>query len=165
MKIRSAALPPVCLLFFLYSLSALICPIEACASGSVQMSRGGQVYVPVYPSIYYMGMKKSLDLSVTLSIHNISPDCKITVETVEYFDKKGKLLSRLIAEPRRLTPLETTNFVVEKLKDRGGVGANFLVTWKAEKSVNQPIIQAIMIGTTGSQGISFMTDGVTIKGQ
>ncbi len=130
---------------------------------AVPTSSGQLVYVPVYPSIYYLGQKKSLELTVTLSIHNISPDSNITLESVKYFNKKGKLIKSILASPKVLTPFETTSFVVTDKKDPGGVGANFLVSWKADHKVNRPVIQAIMIATTGSQGISFLTDGVPVR--
>ncbi len=132
-------------------------------SPAISTSSGQLVYVPVYPSIYYMGQKKSLELTVTLSIHNISPDSSITLESVRYFNKKGKLIKPILTRPRTLAPLETTSFVVNEKKEPGGVGANFLVSWRADHKVNQPVIQAIMITTTGSQGISFLTEGVPVK--
>ncbi len=126
-------------------------------------SKGELVYCPVYPSIYHMGQKKGLDLTVTLSIHNISPDSAITVESVEYYSKKGKLLSRIVEAPLKLAPLETATFVLNPRKQQGGVGANSLIRWRAEKAVSRPLIQAVMITTSGSQGISFITEGVPVK--
>ncbi len=126
-------------------------------------SMGGQVYVPVYPAIYYMGRKKSLELTVTLSIHNISPDSEIMVKYVNYFSKKGKLIRKMLDQPVKLAPLETTSFVVDEQKEQGGVGANFMVSWRAEREVNRPVIQAVMITTSGSQGISFITEGVPVR--
>ncbi len=163
MKIHSAVSLSVCISFLIGICLALASPYMASASGMGRLAHGGQVYVPVYPSIYYMGMKKSLELTVTLSVHNISPDQEIMLESVEYFSKTGKLISKMLPQPRKLSPLETTSFVVTQQKEAGGVGANFMVTWKAEKRVSPPVIQGIMIGTTGAQGISFLTDGVTVK--
>jgi hypothetical protein len=166
MKIRSAYLSALCVLFFACTISLLL-KTTVQASGTeeraINVSSGELVYVPVYPSIYYMGQKKSLDLTVTLSIHNISPDISITLDSVEYYNQEGKLIKKILEKPRVLNPLETTSFVVNEKKEPGGVGANFMVTWRASKQVNPPIIQAVMITTTVSQGISFITDGVPVK--
>ena len=165
MKIRSCSLLAACVFSMLY-LIIFQSEISAAEAGNqkIAISSGQLVYVPVYPSIYYMGRKKSLDLTVTLSIHNISPDRKIRVESIEYFSKKGGLLKKIISEPLTLSPLETTSFVVNEQKTSpGGVGANFMVTWRASKPVNPPVTQAVMITTTGSQGISFITEGVPVR--
>jgi hypothetical protein len=37
------------------------------------------------------------------------------------------------------------------------------VRWKAEIPVNEPIIEGVMIGASGQQGISFTSRGVAIK--
>ncbi len=42
---------------------------------------------------------------------------------------------------------------------RGGSGANFIVKWKADVPANRPIIEAVMIGARGQQGISFTSRG------
>jgi hypothetical protein len=41
----------------------------------------------------------------------------------------------------------------------GGSGANFIVQWAGPESINTPVIEAVMIGTQGSQGISFVSPG------
>ncbi|MBW2204768.1 MAG: DUF3124 domain-containing protein [Deltaproteobacteria bacterium] len=45
----------------------------------------------------------------------------------------------------------------------GGSGANFLIKWKSESEVNEPIIEEVMIGTMSKQGISFLSRGRSIK--
>lgn len=129
----------------------------------VNTSIGELIYVPVYPAIYYMGRKKSLELTVTLSIHNTSPDSEIMLISVDYFSRKGTIIRKMVDMPLKLRALETTSFVVNEKKEGGGVGANFMVSWQAHEAVSRPVVQAVMIMTSGSQGISFLTEGTAVK--
>jgi hypothetical protein len=45
----------------------------------------------------------------------------------------------------------------------GGVGANFIVEWIAEKEVSEPVVEAVMISAASNQGISFVSPGRIIK--
>src|SRR4029077_4579502 len=45
---------------------------------------------------------------------------------------------------------------------RGGTGANFVVEWAASGQITEPLIEAVMIGTTGTQGYSFTSRGKTM---
>jgi len=49
----------------------------------------------------------------------------------------------------------------EKLK--GGSGANFIVEWVSDTKVNQPVIEAVMVGIDGQSGISFVRPGFVIQ--
>jgi len=60
-------------------------------------------------------------------------------------------------------PFQTMQFVVEEEGTDGVTGANFIVEWVAEKQVNSPIVEALMISTKTQQGISFLTSGRVIK--
>jgi hypothetical protein len=62
-----------------------------------------------------------------------------------------------------LKPLASTDFFVAADDKIGGSGANFIVEWVAEKTVNEPVVEAIAIGTSSSQGISFVSPGKVLK--
>ena len=47
----------------------------------------------------------------------------------------------------------------------GGLGANFIVEWVAQTEVSEPVIEAIMIGSSFQQGISWISPGKVIKNQ
>ena len=53
--------------------------------------------------------------------------------------------------------------MVDIAEDHGGVGANFIVEWQATEKVVSPIVEAIMIGGAGTQGLSFVTRGKVIE--
>ena len=133
------------------------------AGSNVSLSDGQTVYVSVYTHIY-SGLKgRPFELGATLSIRNTDPKHPITLVSVKFYDTDGKLLKDYLAEPTHLNALVSTRYVIKEGESVGGSGANFLVTWKSEKMVNPPIIEAIMIGTRSGQGISFVSKGQVIK--
>lgn len=120
------------------------------------------VYVPIYSDIYHDTGEKRFPLTATLSVRNTSPRDTMYVSAVDYYDSQGALQRQYLRQPIRLHALESVEFVVEHAEDKGGAGANFLVSWGAGRTL-QPIIQAVMIGTTTQQGISFVTEGVVVE--
>jgi hypothetical protein len=125
---------------------------------------GEVVYVPVYTHISTKEKKESKQpLSSTLAIHNVDPSKSIQLTSVRYYDHAGTQLKDYIEDPRSLGPFASANFVLDIGEDRGGVGANFVVEWQAAEEVVSPIIQAIMIGGAGTQGLSFVTQGKVIE--
>ncbi len=124
---------------------------------------GEVVYVPVYSHIYQGKMAARQPLSSTLAVHNVDPSTSIQLTSVRYYDHSGTQLKDYIDDPRSLGPYASANFVVDIGEDRGGVGANFVVEWQADEKVVTPIVQAIMSGGTGTQGLSFVTQGKVIE--
>lgn len=53
-------------------------------------------------------------------------------------------------------------YVITQKDTSGGSGANFVVKWISDQSVNVPIIEFIMIGTQFGQGIPFTSKGRTL---
>lgn len=120
------------------------------------------VYVPVYSHVYYQG-GASYSLETTLSIRNTDPVHVIYVKSVEYFDTSGKLIKKHLDQTIRLAPLQTIEFLVERRDSSGGSGANFLVEWLGQRHTNKPLIEAVMVGTAGAQGICFGRTGIEIS--
>jgi len=116
------------------------------------------VYVPAYSHIYARGGNAHL-LETTLSIRNTDPENSILINSVDYYDTQGKLVKNYLDQAVKLRPLQTTAYLVKKQDTRGGSGANFIVTWSAEQAVYEPIIEAIMVGASNNQPISFISHG------
>ncbi len=133
------------------------------AQQDIGLSKGQAVYVPVYSHIYYGDRETPYYLAVTVSIRNIDQINPITITEVSYYDTRGKLLKRLLDKPMQLNANASTRFVIKESEDKGGSGANCIVKWSADKQVNPPIIESIMIGTRNQQGISFSSRGQAIK--
>lgn len=113
-------------------------------------------YVPVYSHIYHDGGRPYL-LETTLSIRNVDPTSPIYVSTVDYYDTDGKLSSKKLDRLIELNSLQTIEFLVERHDASGGSGANFIVVWHAaSKSVHAPLIEAVMVGRSGTNAISFV---------
>ncbi len=116
-------------------------------------------YVPVYSHIYHDGGRPYL-LETTLSIRNIDTNEPLYVSTVDYYDTSGKLARRYVDQLMRLEPLETMSFLVERRDVGGGAGANFIVEWHAaNRETNPPLIEAVMVGRSGTNAISFVRRG------
>jgi len=124
---------------------------------------GEVIYVPIYSSIFYVDSKKTINLAATLSIHNTDLEKSIVLDKVWYYDLKGRLLKKYNTEKIQLQPLETLNFVIAENDKSGGTGANFIIEWISETEVSSPIVEAVMINTKHSVGISFISSGKVIK--
>jgi hypothetical protein len=129
-----------------------------------QAARVGEViYVPVYSHIFQGDKGSKQPLSSTLVIHNVNPSKSIRITSVRYYDHSGAQLKDYIDGPLSIGPFASASFVVDIGEDRGGVGANFIVEWRADEKVVSPIVEAIMSGGTGTQGLSFVTQGKVIE--
>jgi hypothetical protein len=137
-------------------------PAPAFASEALQ-SKGQTVYIPVYSHIYSGNREKPFYLAATLSIRNTDPARSIFISLADYYDSDGKLIQQYLKKPIELKPMASTRFVVKESDRAGGSGANFIVKWNAPQMVNRPIMEAVMISTQMSQGISFVTRGQVIS--
>lgn len=125
---------------------------------------GQTIYVPAYTKIYSSPRGQTLDLTVTLSIHNTDTDQPIFLTSIRYYDAQGRLVREYLDNPLQLAPLATADFYVEANTASGeGLGANFIVEWGAEQPVYEPVVEAIMIHADSTQGISFTSPGRVIN--
>lgn len=120
------------------------------------------VYVPAYSHVYF-NKGEPLSLTMTLSVRNIDLEQPILIKSVSYYDTNGKLVESFLKKSLTLKPQATAEFLVSDQDTRGGSGANFLVQWASEENVNKPVIEAVMIGTSNQQGISFVRSGVELE--
>ncbi|MBD2094243.1 DUF3124 domain-containing protein [Trichocoleus sp. FACHB-591] len=125
---------------------------------------GQTVYVPIYSHIYHHNSQdRVMNLSATLSVRNTDSSDPIILTSVKYYDTDGQLMRQDIERPVALKPLASTSFFVAADDTSGGSGANFVVEWVAEKTVSEPVIEAVMINTSGGQGISFISPGKVVE--
>lgn len=148
--------------------SLLFCAAAATTLHACNISRwlNQSIYVPLYSHIYADDRYKDkpFALTATLSIRNTDPKVGLVLDTVDYYDSEGKKLRSFIDKPVSVGALASIRFVVRESDKRGGSGAKFLVHWRAEKPVSEPIVESIMIGTQMQQGISFISPGRVIDG-
>jgi hypothetical protein len=148
---------------FIFIIGVACFAAMCCGAADPPLTGGQTVYVPVYSHVYGAPKGHELDLTATLSIRNTNRVSPITIDYVEYFDTDGKLLDNYLKEPRRLGPMATIEFQVPERDKSGGSGANFVVKWSADRQVNPPIIETVMISTKSGLGISLISAGRVIK--
>lgn len=117
------------------------------------------VYVPIYSHIYFQNQSRTLNLTATLSIRNTDARHSITVTAVRYYDTHGTLVRSYVEQPKELTALATTEFIVEEHDTRGGSGANFIVEWTATARVTDPIVEAVLVNSSLGLGFAFISPG------
>ncbi|QPC84204.1 DUF3124 domain-containing protein [Phototrophicus methaneseepsis] len=132
---------------------------RAVTARDLQIVTGQMIYVPAYSEIFLGTGNQTIELAVTLSIHNTDLELPIIVQSVRYYDTDGQLVTDYVPEPIEVGPLATIGYVVQSNDRRGGWGANFIVEWGAEQPVHEPIVEAVMINTRSTQGISMISPG------
>ncbi len=133
------------------------------APANLRISKGQTVYVPVYSNVFSGPKSRPYQLAATLSIRNTDLSAPLRITAIDYYDTGGKLVRRYLDRPLTLGPLASTHIHIGEKDTSGGFGANFIVRWDAELSINAPIIEAVMIGATSGQGISFVSPGQEIR--
>lgn len=120
-------------------------------------------YVPVYSNIHVDEDNPKVMVSATLSIRNTSLDNNIYVTKIDYYNTKGHYVRPYLTKSIELPPMGTLNYIVEKLDDTGGDGANFVVAVESEANHVKPLIETIMIGTFSNKAFSFKSDSLVIE--
>jgi len=133
------------------------------SSSEVRLSKGQTVYVPAYSNVFSGPKNRPFRLAATLSIRNPDLAAAFRVTAIDYYDTSGKLVRRYLEKPLVVAPLASTYVHVPESDASGGFGASFIVRWDAEKVINAPVIECVMIGATSGQGISFISPGREIR--
>ena len=120
------------------------------------------VYVAAYSTVRLGGGKGTVNLATTLTVHNTSETKPLILLRVDYFGTAGNLLHSYLAAPIAVRPFGSAETFVPAEDTRGGTGANFVVEWAADGQITEPLIEAVMIGTIGTQGYSFTSRGKTM---
>jgi hypothetical protein len=129
----------------------------------VNSARGQTLYVPVYSEIPHGDRDHTLDLTVTLSIRNIDRKVAIRVKTVDYYSAAGALVRSYVQAPHVLSPLAAVEFVIKASDRGGGISAGFIVEWESEHLCVPPVVEAVMISTASTQGISFLSQARVVE--
>ena len=116
-----------------------------------------------YSNVFTGPRKLPFQLATTLSIRNTDLSASFQITAIDYYDTGGKLVRRYLEKPQILGPLASSFVHIEEKDTSGGFGANFIVKWNSDRTMNSPIIECVMIGATGGQGISFVSPGQEIK--
>jgi hypothetical protein len=139
--------------------------LQPVPAGSPASTDGTVVYVPVYSSLS-LGVNtrtQTVDLAATVSVRNTSSVLPITLQWVRYYDSSGNKVRDYLEKPSALAPLRSVEFVIQRADTSGGPGANFLIRWNGPANVDEPLIEAVMIGQSGNAGVSFTSRGQIVK--
>lgn len=131
-------------------------------AASQELSQGQTVYVPVYSQVFFGDKARTFDLSATLSIRNIDVKGAIEITKVGYYNETGKHVRDFVDKPVVLQPWGSTRFYIKESDNTGGSEAFFIVVWQSDSPVIPPIIESVMIGASGQQGVSFTSRGIAI---
>lgn len=147
----------------LTAMSLLFFCSSALTSGidDTDRARSETVYVPAYSHIH-THQKVRQALASTLVIHNVDPTIPIELASIRYHDRDGKLVRHFPIDSKILQPFQSSSFLTPISETQGGVGANYIVEWRASACVIPPVIEAVMIGGSGTHGISFTSSGRVI---
>ncbi|MFK7947275.1 MAG: DUF3124 domain-containing protein [Saprospiraceae bacterium] len=130
---------------------------------NINLNYQDTVYVPIYSDIYAGSKYITFNLTATLSIRNTSLTDSMYVEAINYYNTGGELVQEFLDKTLVLRPMQSIEYVIDEDDETGGTGANFIVHWGAMNDRLIPVIQGVMISTHRQQGISFVTEGVSIS--
>lgn len=152
---------PSLLMVALALLVALVMPVRA-NDNQAPRSRGQVLYVPVYSAISYLD-RNSFSLAVTISINNTDPANGLEVTAARYYGNDGTFVRDFLDAPRALAPLGTAQLFIGSSEYRDDVGANFIIEWQSDEPISPPLVEAIMVGSKGTQGFAFTSRAVVVE--
>jgi hypothetical protein len=123
----------------------------------------GSTYLSVYSQIYSQSDKRTHDLTATVSMHNTNRNDTIYIRKAEYFDTDGNSIRTYFDRTIFVAPMGTVQIIIDEKDKSGGTGANFIFDWMIKPGSNEPLFEAVMISTSGQQGLSFKTEGKRLK--
>lgn len=119
----------------------------------------GRTFVALHSTLVGQGGMKYLNFSGALSIHNASAANLLVIEKIDYRDGAGRIVESYVTKPLALQPFASLQVLIAQDDVRGGTGASFVVDWAAADSAEEPVIEALMTATAGTQGFSFLSQG------
>jgi hypothetical protein len=131
------------------------CALAAAGARADSAVLGQLLYVPVYSEVPYGDKGLNLNLTATLSLRNTDREHAITVKRIDYYSAAGALVRAYLKQPQRLKPMASSEAIVKESDRSGGISASFLVEWESEAPVSAPLVEAVMVNSTYSQGVAF----------
>jgi hypothetical protein len=139
--------------------------VSAIEPGSPEIAAataGQTIYVPAYSAIATADQPLMYQLAVTLSVRNTDRNRPIVLTAAHYYHQDGRNVRDLLKTPLQIAPMAATEFFVSEADTTGGSLSSFLVEWVGDRAVSEPVVETIMVGTAGTQGVSFTCPGRVI---
>jgi hypothetical protein len=149
----------------MFGLTLLYFTAIASAKGPPMPVKGQTLYLPLVSHVFLGAKNKRYELTKTFTFRNRDRKKSITLTSIEYFNNEGANLGNLLDSPRVLKPLASFQMPVAsplKKRDKNKGAPCLIIKWKAGEPAIPPLVQCIMIGATGQQGISFSTTATPI---
>lgn len=141
----------------------------AAAQEALPLSAGQSLYLPIYSHLYHgdihpkTGKPSETLVSTHVSIRNTDPAFSMKVSGARYYNTEGKLLREFLPQAQVIPPLGTYELYVPRTDSSGGSGANFIIDWRAEKSINPPIVEALHADIREARTLLFVTTARPIQ--
>jgi len=123
----------------------------------------GKTYLPLYSHIYHIHEARAFDLTITISMRNLSQKDSVYILNADYYNEEGKIIRKYLKTPIYLKPMETLEIILEEQDLKEGYGASFLFDWAVANAKNTPLFEGVMSSTSGQEGLSFTTRGVMVS--
>lgn len=121
--------------------------------------KGQLLYLPVYSNVPYQIDTLKFDMSAFVAIHNTDLKGKIYLTKVLYFNQDGKLVDNFLPNgTMTIEPLATKDFYIP-YEDQSGTGANFLVEWRSDSLVNEPLIESVTLCVKPNNSVAILSQG------
>jgi hypothetical protein len=122
---------------------------------------GQQIFLPIHSRLSTED-GRPVRLAVNVVIFNADESRPILVTLLRHRDGDGKTVRDYLRAPARLAPKATLDVLLRDA-DPVAPAASVLVEWVADRPVVPPIVEAVMIGTIGSQSFSFTEHGRVLE--
>lgn len=124
-------------------------------------ANGGKVYLPIYRNLIIDERGRRLPVHTNVYVRNLDQKQNLRLISATLFDAQGRQVGSLASKEIVLTPLAAVSFSVKPFEDDGGE-ACVIINWSAKAPVRPPMVQGLILGTAGQQGISLTTRGVNL---
>ncbi|NBS01667.1 MAG: DUF3124 domain-containing protein [Rhizobiales bacterium] len=126
-----------------------------------------QSYLPLYSSVALGGGSTTVHLGANVTLRNISTDQPLVVTSARYFDRAGELVTELATQAFTLKPMATIEVFIpiteQSVGLRGGRGGSILLEWAAQGPVPEPIMEALVLGSSGPASFSFISRSQPVR--
>lgn len=161
MRIKSVAMFMVVVAVFLAAMAPAPAPCQTAGS----KAGGGKIYLPIYHSVFIGQSKMDYYLTVTMIFHNIDETKPVTVISIKAYNQEGHFERELVQEPLVLGPLAIWRWLLPQgeFKGKAASAASLIIQWQGAPGTRLPLVQAMMVGTRSTLGLSYMTTGFPLK--
>jgi hypothetical protein len=104
------------------------------------------IYLPVYLQIDRSGNMEPVSMAILNSIRNTDSRYSIQIVSIDFFDGKGALKKHIDHGVSTIGPLEVKSIRIEPEKLQAGsqMAGSFIIKWRSNERVTEPICEAIV---------------------